>query len=266
MKSKHHLRRVAVLCAAIAAVASLTACGAGKPVKSNIPEISQTVGRDKAPAQQAVASQNEPVEVQTDAPAAAQPGLVGDEQNGYFYAGADGNIDYGYCDGVDINGEAWNVIEGKATKVETESDEVLHKALQMVAKNTTTDMSREQKLRACFDHLKEDYLEGVRHDPPYQEIDWPVLYANDIFIYGKGDCFSYGAAFAYIGKAIGYSECYACNSGGHGWAQIDGKYYDPEWDMHHNEYNHFGVSAGDDCDVDYVDSLTEGVDWMRVKL
>lgn len=125
-------------------------------------------------------------------------------------------------------------------------------------------MTRDEKLRACFDGIKNDYLEGVRHDPPYTEIDWPVLYANDIFVYGKGDCFSYGAAFAYIGKAIGCSECYACNSGGHGWAEIEGKYYDPEWDMHHQEYNHFGVLPDDPCDVDYSNTLTEGVDWMHV--
>ena len=91
-----------------------------------------------------------------------------------------------------------------------------------------------------------------------------MLYANDIFVYGKGDCFSYGAAFAYIGKAIGCTECYACNSGGHGWAEIEGKYYDPEWDMHHQEYNHFGVLPDDPCDVDYSNTLTEGVDWMHV--
>ncbi len=266
MSKKHFIWRVAVIAAALISAASLSACGAGKPVKSNIPEISQNVEKTQQSAQPTAA----PVEQSSDntpqSGSTGQSGIVGDDANGYMYLNDDGSVAEGYCDGIEVDGVAWNIIEGKATKVETESDEVLHRALQMVAKNTTADMSREEKLRACFDHIKEDYLEGVRHDPPYQEIDWPILYANDIFVYGKGDCFSYGAAFAYIGKAIGFSECYACNSGGHGWAHIDGKYYDPEWDMHHNEYNHFGVSPGDDCDVDYVDSLTEGVDWMHVKV
>ena len=34
--------------------------------------------------------------------------------------------------------------------------------------------------------------------------------------------------------------------------------------MHHQEYNHFGVLPDDPCDVDYSNTLTEGVDWMHV--
>ncbi len=127
-------------------------------------------------------------------------------------------------------------------------------------------MDRAQKLKASFDYIKTAYLEGVLHDPPYHEMDWPVVCANDLFIYGKGDCYSYGAAYAYYAKAIGYKEVYACNSGGHGWAEVEGKYYDPEWDMHHNEYNHFGVAPEDDCDVNYTRGLAPGEAWMRIKV
>ena len=192
--------------------------------------------------------------------------IVGSDAEGYFYANDQGVIDMNYCDGVNIDGVDWNVIEGKATVVSDDWDTTLHYALQMVAKCTDSTMTREQKLRAAFDYIKTNYLEGVPHDPPYREMDWPVVCANDIFVGGKGDCYSYGAAFAFVGKAIGCEECYACNSGGHGWAELDGLCYDPEWDMHNNEYNHFGVAPGDDCDVRYFDTLTEGVDWMKIKL
>lgn len=192
--------------------------------------------------------------------------IVGSDAEGYFYANDQGVIDMNYCDGVNIDGVDWNVIEGKATAVSDDWDTTLHYALQMVAKCTDSTMTREQKLRAAFDYIKTNYLEGVPHDPPYTEMDWPVVCANDIFVGGKGDCFSYGAAFAFVGKAVGCEECYACNSGGHGWAELDGLCYDPEWDMHNNEYNHFGVAPGDDCDVRYFDTLTEGVDWMKIKL
>lgn len=193
-------------------------------------------------------------------------GIVGNDADGYYYADADGVIDMGYCNGVTVDGQDWNVIEGKATKADSDADKALFGAVKAVGECTDSSMTREEKLRACFDHLKTAYLEGVRHDPPYNEMDWPVLYCNDIFVYGMGDCFSYGAAFAYMAKGIGYTECYACNTGGHGWAEVNGLYYDPEWDMHHNEYNHFGVAADDPCDVDYSGTLTEGVDWMRVKV
>ena len=192
--------------------------------------------------------------------------IVGSDAEGYYYADPEGVINMNYCDGVNIDGVDWNVIEGKAYAVSDDWDTTLHYALQMVAKCTDTTMTREQKLRAAFDYIKTNYLEGVPHDPPYREMDWPVVCANDIFVGGKGDCFSYGAAFAFVGKAVGCEECYACNSGGHGWAELDGLCYDPEWDMHNSEYNHFGVAPGDDCDVRYFESLTEGVDWMKIKL
>jgi len=47
-------------------------------------------------------------------------------------------------------------------------------------------MSKEEKLKICFYSIKKDYLEGIRHNPPYRESDWHIVYANDIFAYGKG--------------------------------------------------------------------------------
>ncbi len=273
-----------VLSAAILAAVSLSSCSGGKPIRSVIPEINKIIESGVRPTGSPVKEMAQ--EQSSQAPTEAQGrlvtegkkayyyigdelqkgGIVGNDADGYYFADAQGVIDLGYCDGVNANGADWNVIEGKAKAAESESDKVLFLALQTVAKYTKPDMSREEKLRACFDHIKTDYLEGVRHDPPYQEIDWPIVYANDIFVYGKGDCFSYGAAFAYIGKAIGFEKCYACNSGGHGWAEIDGLYYDPEWDMHHTDFNHYGVAPDDPCDVDYVHTIMDGVDWMRVKI
>ena len=191
--------------------------------------------------------------------------IVGNEEEGYFYADENGVIDLNYCNGVNIDGQDWNVINGKATLAESESDLTLNRALQAVAQCTNSSMSKQEKLRAAFDYIKTAYLEGVRHDPPYKELDWPIVYANDIFVYGKGDCFSYGAAFAFMGKALGCSDCYACNSGGHGWAEIEGLVYDPEWDMHYPEYNHFAVDYdNNDTDVNYKRGIEPGADYMHV--
>ena len=192
--------------------------------------------------------------------------IVGDENDGFYYVNDKGVIDKGYCDGVNVDGVDWNVINGKATQVADESDATLHSALQAVAKWTDSSMTKEEKLRKCFDTIKTAYLEGVPHDPPYREMDWPIVCANDLFVNGKGDCYSYGAAFAFIAKAIGYEETYACNSGGHGWAEVEGKFYDPEWDIHNHDYNHFGVAPDDDCDVKYVRGLAPGEPWMRLKV
>ena len=191
--------------------------------------------------------------------------VVGNEEEGFFYANSEGVIDYGYCAGVTVDGTEWNVINGKASIPESDGDLTLNRALKAVAKCTNSGMSKQEKLRAAFDYLKTAYLEGVRHDPPYKELDWPIIYANDIFVYGKGDCFSYGAAFAYMGKALGCSDCYACNSGGHGWAEIEGLVYDPEWDMHHPEYDHFAVDYdNNDTDVNYKRGIAPGAEYMHV--
>lgn len=193
-------------------------------------------------------------------------GVVGNEASGYYYADDNGAIDRGYCDGVTVGGSDYVVINGAAAPVMNDSDSMLFCAAKAIAKCTDSSMGKREKLRAAFDYIKTAYLEGVRHDPPYREADWPVVCASDLFVYGKGDCFSYGAAYAYMAKAIGCDEVYACNTGGHGWAEVEGKFYDPEWDMHNSTYNHFGVSPGDECDVNYVTSIQDGADWMRVKL
>lgn len=194
--------------------------------------------------------------------------VVGNETEGYAYVNENGVRDFGYCNGLTIDGVDWNIIESRATRVEDEWDACLHSALIDIGKCTNSSMTRDEKLRAAFTYIQDDnnYLEGVRHDPPYNEMDWPVVCANDLFEYGMGDCFSYGAAFAFYGKAIGCEECYACNTGGHGWAEIDGKAYDPEFDMHDPDYRHFAVAPEDDNNVAYFTSLTEGVDWMKIKL
>ena len=296
MKKKWFAKCAAAFAAAVISITVLTSCtGGGKPVLIRIPEIgSPTLPEEKEindskGKKTESASKKESKEESSESGAAAsdenglknegdgtaryyvngelqKDGVYGDESGGYYYADAEGVVDLNRCEAVSSNGSEWNVINGKATKVSSESDETLNAALKVAAKCTDSSMTKDQKLRACFDYLKTNFLEGVRHDPPYNEMDWPVVYANDIFIYGKGDCFSYGAAFAYLAKAIGFEETYACNTGGHGWAEVDGKFYDPEWDMHHNEYNHFGVSPGDECDVDYTGGIMDGVDWMRIKV
>ncbi len=141
---------------------------------------------------------------------------------------------------------------------------VMEAARDTVRKCTRKGMTMEEKLYASFHYLKDNYLEGVRRDT-YTGPDWPVVYAKDLLIDGKGDCFSFGASFAYMAKAIGYEEVYACNSGGHGWTEIDGKLYDPEWATHSDKYSYYGMSYDEPCDVAYGDALGDE-DWMHVKV
>ena len=146
----------------------------------------------------------------------------------------------------------------------SDKERVIDAARKAVEACTNSSMTKEQKLKAAFDYIKKNYLEGVRRDL-YKEMDWPVVYAKDLLIGGKGDCFSYGAAFAYMAKIIGYENVYACSSGGHGWAEIDGKIYDPEWSMHTPTYTYFGMSYDEKCDVAYKGAIG-WAEWTHVKI
>lgn len=192
--------------------------------------------------------------------------IVGDDSEQFYYVNSEGIIDYGYCDGVTVDGVDWTVIDGVASTVETESDKTLFLAAKAVGKCTNSSMTKEEKLKSAFDYIKTNYLEGVPHNPPYREDDWHIVYANDIFVRGKGDCYSYGAAFAYMGKAMGCSDCYAVNSGGHGWSEIGGLIYDPEWSMHSNNYPYFAMSYDEKCDVPYKSSISDGAEWKRKEI
>lgn len=122
----------------------------------------------------------------------------------------------------------------------TAKEKTYRRAQAIVSMITTPDMTKEEKLRTCFEYVMK--YQGRRpRTPHYCGADWPVVYANDMFIDGSGNCFSYAAAFAFMAKACGYKNVYACNSTGHGWTEIDGKIYDPE-QYRNTQYKYYGTS------------------------
>ena len=114
-----------------------------------------------------------------------------------------------------------------------------NKTMQQI---TTPDMTKSQKLRACFDYVRDHYRYfSWRNFVP--KPDWEMDFAEDMFYRGgRGDCFSYGAAFAYLANAVGMKNVYAISSGGHGWAEIGGKIYDPDWALVSKADSYFAMS------------------------
>jgi len=89
------------------------------------------------------------------------------------------------------------------------------------------------KLYRMFMYIRSHYTERVIPVlVPGPRGNWDIVYASFMLNTGGGDCYCYGALFAYFAHAIGYRNVTAENSGGHGWARIEGKFYDPEWSMH----------------------------------
>jgi len=218
-------------------------------------------------------------------------GLVGSNSEGYRYADKNGVIDLSYTgiadnakgswyvkDGVfsfsyrcavTWGGYDWNIIDGRAYQVSTYKDQTLFKALKLVSKLTTADMSKAQKLRKSFDYLQTETSESSPRVPHLRTLDWPIIYANDIFDTKSGNCLSYAASFAFMAKAIGYEEVYAVHSGGHGWTEIGGLVYDSEWQRNDHNHNYFGISYNSSTPVDYASvkaSFASGGAWMHVKI
>lgn len=157
-------------------------------------------------------------------------------------------------------------INGKAAQgMSAESFATFQRAQAIVARITNDRMTKEEKLRVCFDYVKR-YQERNPRLPHYTGMDWPVIYANDMFVNGIGNCCSYASAFAYMARAIGYEEVYCCNSGGHGWAEIDGLVYDPEWSLHHHGHSYYALSYSTPTDQNYRGAIAARLPWMHVKI
>ena len=117
-------------------------------------------------------------------------------------------------------------------------DALMVKAYNYVSSITNAAMTKEEKLRVCFDSFI-NFREVLVYFPVYTGSDWPQVYANHFFDTWSGDCLTYASAFAYMAKAIGYDNVYALNSTGHGWAEINDTIYDPEFSLH--SYDMYGL-------------------------
>ena len=103
-------------------------------------------------------------------------------------------------------------------------------ANQQMRQITKRNMSMPEKLWICFQKAVSYNYGGAGNDFAYRSAaaNWDVGYAEDMFYRGRGNCFAFASAFAYLANAVGY-EASVVSSGGHGWAEIKGKVCDPDW-------------------------------------
>ncbi|MCD8015843.1 MAG: hypothetical protein LUG99_22335 [Lachnospiraceae bacterium] len=109
---------------------------------------------------------------------------------------------------------------------------------------TTSKMSKAQKLKVCFNWVMSKNYAQMTDGINYP--GWTADHANDHFLYGKGNCHADACALAYLAKAIGYDEVYACTdstgTGAHGWCEINGLVYDPLFAQAKSYSAYYGVS------------------------
>lgn len=193
-------------------------------------------------------------------------GIVGTKKTGYYYADKRGKISSKTRKALVFKGKKWNVLNGKASRAKTTKQVTLFRALKLVEKVTKFKGKKSKQLKTCFNYMKNAYVEMNPRIPHFHGRGWTELYANDMFVNGKGNCFSYSTAFAYVAKAIGYKNVYCCNSGGHGWAEINGLIYDPEWSRHHSDNSFYALSYNTKTSNGYKGAISAGYSWMHVKI
>ena len=145
---------------------------------------------------------------------------IGNKQDGYLVKDAIVNGIYLDKDGV-----------AQVTEAGGQELSIMCKAQQLVEALTVPTQSKWDKLISGFYYLKDQCVESLTRNFYYYD-GWHREMALDVFDYGTGSCFSYGAALTYYANALGYGQCIIVSSGGHGWAEIDGEVYDAEWSRH----------------------------------
>ena len=119
---------------------------------------------------------------------------------------------------------------------------LMTEANNIVEKISRPGMNKMQRLRASFDYVKKQYTYYCWREFRNTQ-DWEKDFAEDMFFRGgRGDCVSYAAAFAYLANAVGMKKVYVICSGGHGWAEIGGKVYDPDWALVSSVDSYFAMS------------------------
>lgn len=160
--------------------------------------------------------------------------------NYYFFKIADGAKGYmvksDRVNGITLQKDG----RAKLTSESKEKLKVLVLATEIVEKATEPGMTKSEKLKKTFDYLKANYR--YRGSPKFMHTKhWEQDYALSMFEDGHGSCYAYGASFAFLANAVGCKGCYAISSGGHGWAEVDGKIYDPSWSIVDKKHNYYGM-------------------------
>ena len=106
---------------------------------------------------------------------------------------------------------------------------ILVKVQKMTDKIVTPTMSKSKKLKICFKYVKDHFDRYDIQDLGHERQNWELEYVAFMLDHGFGDCYCEAATFAYFANAVGYSHVLSVNSGGHGWTEINGKFYDPNW-------------------------------------
>ena len=188
----------------------------------------------------------------------AQPGLVNLE--GYlYYVRPDG---YFLTD--DMVGTLYFDVTGRFTSGSTELDAFV---AEIVDAETNAGMTREEKLRTVYVHVRDRYLYLKRNIYEIGATGWEIDEALTMFKSSKGNCYNFTAAFWALARGVGYDAvCYSglvgVDRNPHSWVEItiDGTPYifDVETEMQNRLRDDFYTSM-------YQMTIERGKLWSYAK-
>ena len=112
--------------------------------------------------------------------------------------------------------------------------------MKVFASITTEDMTKTQKLKACWKYCTSSKFRYLSKYPDLTSSTWQWDTAYDMLSTKKGNCYSFACAFAALASECGYDAKVVCgrvkgNRDGasdgmtrHSWVMIGSKHYDPE--------------------------------------
>lgn len=120
-----------------------------------------------------------------------------------------------------------------AGRYTTGSESLDQRLMEIVAETTNGSMTRNQKLRALYNYVRDNYTYLKRPLVDKDAAGWENDYAEEFFRTGRGNCFSYSAAFCLLARQLGLPARTVVGKLGtrtvqdHGWVEIplDGKTY-----------------------------------------
>lgn len=114
------------------------------------------------------------------------------------------------------------------------------KAMKDFASVTNKNMSKSEKLAACWSYLTSSRFRYAAKYPDLDAAGWQRKAAYDMLTSHTGNCYSFACAFAALAEEAGFRPYIVCGrvrgsrdrmADGytrHAWVKINGKYYDPE--------------------------------------
>lgn len=104
------------------------------------------------------------------------------------------------------NGDIDGVLDYASCNVQYSGDEYLDTLVQeFIQKATTSDMSRSEQLKACYDYMVMNFEYEYNYNYSYANSKKSVAWATAFLRDGYGACNNWSAAFMYIARALGYN-------------------------------------------------------------